>query len=76
MFDNLIDAIFPPRCAVCDEVLPVGRKGICDFCRGRLSYITEPRCLKCGKEIPVNVTVAVRRLTAKMMNTALIAAKI
>lgn len=51
MFDNLIDAIFPPRCAVCDEVLPVGRKGICDFCRGRLSYITEPRCLKCGKEI-------------------------
>ena len=51
MFDNLVDIIFPRRCAVCDDVLAPGSKGICASCRPRLSYVSEPRCLKCGKEI-------------------------
>ncbi len=51
MLENIKDIIFPPRCAVCDAVIPPGQKGICSTCRVKLSYISEPRCLKCGKEI-------------------------
>jgi predicted amidophosphoribosyltransferase len=51
MLDNLVDIIFPRRCAVCDDVLGPGSKGICASCRPRLSYVSEPRCMRCGKEI-------------------------
>ncbi|MCR5148297.1 MAG: ComF family protein [Eubacterium sp.] len=49
--DIIKDAVFPLRCAMCDEVLPAGRRGICKACSGKVSYLMEPRCLKCGKEI-------------------------
>lgn len=56
------DLLYPPRCAVCDTLLPVWEKtfgnmesgrvrGICPDCRGKLRYLSEPCCLKCGKEI-------------------------
>ena len=51
MLENIKDIIFPPRCAVCDAVIPPGQKGMCSSCRMKLSYISEPRCMKCGKEI-------------------------
>ena len=51
MLENVKDILFPPRCAVCDKVIPPGKKGICDPCRHRLSYVCGPRCMKCGKEI-------------------------
>ena len=51
MFEKIIDIVFPPRCAVCDAVIPPGHKGICQDCRVKISYVTDPRCLKCGKEI-------------------------
>jgi len=48
----VLDIAFPPRCAVCDAVLPVGYdRGACRSCMSKLSYVTEPQCLKCGKEI-------------------------
>lgn len=43
--------LFPPRCAVCDDVIPLNTKYICRECRKKLVYIREPYCLKCGKAI-------------------------
>lgn len=53
---GLTDLLYPPRCAVCDTILPIWEKenkkqGICEACIGKLRYLTEPCCLKCGKEI-------------------------
>ncbi len=53
--NSLKDIVFPPRCAVCDAVLPIWtdkkQEGICPSCKAKLPYVEEPRCLKCGKEI-------------------------
>lgn len=46
-----IDLLFPPRCAVCDGLITSEDKGICDKCRGSLSYVTGPRCFCCGKTV-------------------------
>lgn len=47
----LLDALFPRRCPVCgDIVMPKGEL-ICPSCRGQLSYVQSPYCLKCGKEV-------------------------
>lgn len=45
------DLLFPRRCPVCgDVVLPKGRL-ICPGCVKKLSFVTPPVCMKCGKEI-------------------------
>jgi ComF family protein len=51
MRDKLINLIYPLRCAVCDDVVPVGEGLICNDCRIRPRYITEPRCRKCGRKL-------------------------
>lgn len=43
--------VFPPRCPICDDILPYRCTDICDKCRTKLHYIKEPRCVICGKEI-------------------------
>lgn len=50
-FRNILDLIFPRRCAVCDE--PVGRmgKGVCRACESGIVYIKTPFCMKCGKQL-------------------------
>lgn len=50
----LVDMIFPPACPICGK--PLGyengkRKRICENCIGKIQYIQEPRCMKCGKQI-------------------------
>lgn len=45
------DLLFPPRCVICDEVVPMGRMTVCDKCRHYIKPIEEPRCMKCGKRI-------------------------
>lgn len=41
--------IFPPRCAICRAVLPMGTKSeICPDCANELPRIEEPRCGVCG----------------------------
>lgn len=43
------DLLFPRRCPVCgDVVLPKGRL-ICPGCVKKLSFVTPPVCMKCGK---------------------------
>ncbi len=49
--DKLIDLIYPPRCALCDDVLKTGRKYVCEACEKKAVYIREPYCLKCGKAL-------------------------
>ncbi|MBQ9277229.1 MAG: ComF family protein [Lachnospiraceae bacterium] len=49
---NKIRTLFyPPVCPLCEEVLKGGKTRICDRCRPKITYLTEPTCLKCGKEI-------------------------
>ena len=46
----LTDLLYPRRCAICDEVLPMG-EGL--ICRGHnsLPYVKTPSCMVCGKEV-------------------------
>ena len=46
----LISVLFPRRCPVCDEVILHGEK-ICGVCAGKVVYIKEPSCKKCGKQL-------------------------
>ncbi len=46
-----IDLLFPRRCPVCDGiVMPKGRL-ICPECVKLLSFVKDPVCKKCGKEV-------------------------
>ncbi len=46
-----LDILFPPRCAVCDRVLPYGTTGACPECRQGLPRFREPRCFCCGRTV-------------------------
>lgn len=48
--ENLRELLYPSRCAVCDGILSHTDKKnrICSDCVGKLQYIREPKCLKCG----------------------------
>lgn len=50
-FSIFIDLLFPRRCPVCDGiVMPRGRL-ICPECLKKLSFVKNPVCKKCGKEV-------------------------
>ncbi len=49
--DMMLDTIFPKRCPVCDEVVGGLVKNICDDCKNKFEYVTDPYCLKCGREL-------------------------
>lgn len=46
---DLLEFIFPPRCAVCDRL---GRKVICDGCCEQFEFIAPPYCQRCGQALP------------------------
>ena len=53
---QIIELLFPRRCALCDDVLPVvgaDWKGsyICQKCKKNLQVVKEPVCKKCGKPL-------------------------
>lgn len=48
-FSFLLDMIYPPRCAVCQEISD--DVGICSKCRNAFLIVKHPRCMKCGKEL-------------------------
>ncbi len=48
---SLIDMIYPPRCAVCEKILPPGAIGACPDCIRALPWVRGARCVKCGKPI-------------------------
>lgn len=47
---NILDILFPRCCPVCGELIEE-KQHICDICQGKLSYVTEPSCMKCGKQL-------------------------
>ena len=49
--ERVLDIFFPPRCAVCGEVIPVGEPQPCLDCKSCLPYVKPPYCMKCGKEV-------------------------
>lgn len=48
--EALFSIFFPRRCPVCDEVILYG-KDICEECQGKVPYVKEPSCKKCGKAL-------------------------
>ncbi|MEG1361367.1 MAG: ComF family protein [Lachnospiraceae bacterium] len=47
-----MDWIFPRRCPICERIiLPDQTRYCCPDCLKKLSYITEPSCMKCGQPI-------------------------
>lgn len=49
--ESVVNLIYPRRCPVCDDIVPMGQGLICEACHGKIKYITEPRCRKCGKQL-------------------------
>ena len=47
----ILDFIYPRRCPVCNEVLPFGPFRICGGCQDKLSFVSQPVCMRCGKEM-------------------------
>lgn len=48
---QILDLIFPRRCAVCDEVTDRTGNGVCSSCASEIVYIKAPACMKCGKQL-------------------------
>lgn len=57
MRDVFINLLFPLRCPVCDDIVPVGEGKICRTCRTKIRYIVEPTCRKCGRQLNDNAVV-------------------
>lgn len=51
IWENILDYVFPPRCAVCNGVMLHLRDGVCEECRDKITFVEDPLCLKCGKPI-------------------------
>ncbi len=48
---KIVNLLFPLRCPVCDEIVPVGEGKACRSCRGKIRYIRKPKCQKCGRQL-------------------------
>lgn len=51
IIEKVLDLLFPPRCPVCDQPVPVDEGLICRKCQPKMKYIKDPRCRKCGKQL-------------------------
>lgn len=54
--DKVLNAVYPPSCALCGDLLGKNERYICAACEVSLPHVTEPACFKCGKEISDNET--------------------
>ncbi len=43
--------MFPPRCPVCGDLRVPWESNTCTECAGKLRFVTEPVCMRCGKEL-------------------------
>lgn len=48
---DILDYIFPRRCAICDSILTGKQHLSCSGCYQRLSFISQPCCYCCGKPL-------------------------
>ncbi|WP_105616955.1 ComF family protein [Vallitalea okinawensis] len=49
VFNGLLDLIFPPRCLLCDELLTVKERHVCEACDIHRFINDGHRCIKCGR---------------------------
>lgn len=55
--ETVLELIYPVKCPFCGEIVSAGKKsltahnGICKECREKTPYISEPRCMCCGKPL-------------------------
>ncbi|HXD89543.1 MAG TPA: ComF family protein [Candidatus Binataceae bacterium] len=55
MLRHLINFIYPPRCAACENRLPLeGRARVCAACLASVERLREPLCAACG--VPIEVS--------------------
>lgn len=47
----LLEILYPRRCPICDEIVMPKGQLICSKCFLELSYVKQPACKKCGKEV-------------------------
>lgn len=50
-WEQILSVVYPRRCPVCFEIVMPKPARICPGCRGKLHYVGEPRCAKCGKAL-------------------------
>lgn len=48
---HLVDAIYPPRCPVCNEILTDKKIGACRECFDNIRFVGDIFCMKCGKPL-------------------------
>lgn len=46
--DWILNLLYPPVCPFCGKLSP---EGICAACRNKIVYVSEPRCMRCGKPL-------------------------
>lgn len=51
MKNLLVDLLYPRRCPVCDQIVMPKGELICPDCIKKLSFVKEPVCKRCGKEV-------------------------
>ena len=49
--ETILNILFPRRCPVCGEIVEPPGGLICPACFHKLSFVKQPVCKKCGKEI-------------------------
>lgn len=49
--ENIVNLVYPRRCPVCDDIVPVTDGLICRECIAKVKYIKSPRCRRCGKQL-------------------------
>ena len=52
LYKRTLHAVFPPRCAICDDCVTPAQHGICAACRAQLRVLTGPSCFRCGRMLP------------------------
>jgi len=48
---KLVDLLYPRRCPICLDVLPLRGEDICAPCRKKVRLVQPPLCYKCGKPL-------------------------
>ncbi len=49
--ERILNILYPPRCPVCQEILPDGRMLVCPRCARTVLPPPQPRCMCCGKPL-------------------------
>ena len=48
---TILDVLYPPHCPICDGVRLSDEPVCCPFCAAKVSFISEPYCLCCGRPL-------------------------